>query len=396
MIGDVVYVGGTFTQAVAPNRAIGGRANLAAFCLADGNLLDQLRRQRLWHRPDEPGKPTEVWALTTDGTNLFVGGNFNAINGTAVQPLAKLDPSPAQCCPSTPARSRTSSTHSTTSADGSTRAVTSPSGQHPQGRQLRQRHRRPRDVEPRDRRHGQDRVAQGHAQRTVGLHRWGLPVGPRASPRQAREARPNRRHGPAGGLRERRPGRDRRPRPRHRREPQQRRSGLRRARSKGRDEPAALPTVPATASSRSTPTGKPTGTTTVPMATVRRSSSSGRSSTRGSTAAGTATPASASWASPPAPAPPRPSHQRRTASSGCSTWRRQRAAAGSWPSATSRTWEAPTTFTAWRSSIDEPQLSGCGCPAAPAVDPGPTPRHEAGRRPTPCEVQSERSSLSGW
>ena len=37
-------------------------------------------------------KPTEVWALTTDGTNLFAGGNFSSVNGTAVQPLVKLDP----------------------------------------------------------------------------------------------------------------------------------------------------------------------------------------------------------------------------------------------------------------------------------------------------------------
>jgi len=39
VIGDVVYVGGTFTQAVAPNGQTAGRANLAAFCLADGSLL---------------------------------------------------------------------------------------------------------------------------------------------------------------------------------------------------------------------------------------------------------------------------------------------------------------------------------------------------------------------
>ena len=92
VIGDVVYVGGTFTQAVAPNGQSASRANLAAFCLADGSLLASFVANVSGTAPMSPAKPTEVWALTTDGTNLFVGGNFNAINGTAVQPLAKLDP----------------------------------------------------------------------------------------------------------------------------------------------------------------------------------------------------------------------------------------------------------------------------------------------------------------
>ena len=92
VIGDVVYVGGTFTQAVAPNGQTAGRANLAAFCLADGSLLASFVANVSGTAQMSPTKPTEIWALTTDGTNLFVGGNFNAINGTAVQPLAKLDP----------------------------------------------------------------------------------------------------------------------------------------------------------------------------------------------------------------------------------------------------------------------------------------------------------------
>ena len=32
-----------------------------------------------------------MWALTTDGTNLFAGGT-SAVNGTSVQPLVKLHP----------------------------------------------------------------------------------------------------------------------------------------------------------------------------------------------------------------------------------------------------------------------------------------------------------------
>jgi hypothetical protein len=67
-----VYVGGEFTHAVAPNGALTARNKLAAFCLADGRLdtsfVPNLGATAI----------TSVNALATDGTNLFVGGNFMA------------------------------------------------------------------------------------------------------------------------------------------------------------------------------------------------------------------------------------------------------------------------------------------------------------------------------
>ena len=92
VIGDVVYVGGTFKNAVSPTGQSVARANLAAFCLANGNLLNSFVANVAGTTQQSSSKPTEVWALTTDGTNLFAGGNFSSVNGTAVQPLVKLDP----------------------------------------------------------------------------------------------------------------------------------------------------------------------------------------------------------------------------------------------------------------------------------------------------------------
>jgi hypothetical protein len=83
VIGDIVYVGGTFNQAVGPNAGqTASRTNLAAFCLANGNLLSTF----------VANLNGQVWALTTDGTSLFVGGDFTTLNGAAVPRLVKLDP----------------------------------------------------------------------------------------------------------------------------------------------------------------------------------------------------------------------------------------------------------------------------------------------------------------
>jgi hypothetical protein len=80
VIGNIVYVGGSFTHAVSPSGAKIVRTNLAAFCVANGAPPTG------WvANVDGP-----VYALTTDGTNLFVGGNFSHLNGVAVNHLVKL------------------------------------------------------------------------------------------------------------------------------------------------------------------------------------------------------------------------------------------------------------------------------------------------------------------
>jgi hypothetical protein len=82
VIGNVVYVGGSFNNAVSPTGASAPRTNLAAFCLADGNLLSTFSA-------NFGGGP--VNALATDGANLFVGGNFTTLNGVASNRLVKLN-----------------------------------------------------------------------------------------------------------------------------------------------------------------------------------------------------------------------------------------------------------------------------------------------------------------
>ncbi len=82
VIGSVVYVGGSFTHAVSPTGAVGSvRTNLAAFCIATGALLNNF----------VANFDGAVWALTTDGTNLFVGGQFATLNGQSVNRLVKLN-----------------------------------------------------------------------------------------------------------------------------------------------------------------------------------------------------------------------------------------------------------------------------------------------------------------
>jgi hypothetical protein len=82
VLGDVVYVGGLFSQAVPPSGAAVARSNIAAFCLADGQLLDAF----------VANTNGQVWALTNDGANVFAAGDFTSLNGQPVTRLVKLDP----------------------------------------------------------------------------------------------------------------------------------------------------------------------------------------------------------------------------------------------------------------------------------------------------------------
>ncbi|NPC96869.1 hypothetical protein [Nocardioides sp. zg-DK7169] len=78
--GNVVVVGGSFSAAMGPTGARVPRANLAAFSLRTGRLLTG------WHA-DTSGP---VRALATDGTSLWVGGQFTRVRGVARARLAKL------------------------------------------------------------------------------------------------------------------------------------------------------------------------------------------------------------------------------------------------------------------------------------------------------------------
>jgi hypothetical protein len=82
VIGNVVYVGGSFAHVLLPTGAVAGaKLNVAAFCLANGKLLTTFTANT----------NGVVNALATDGANLFIGGNFTTLNGQASNRLVKVD-----------------------------------------------------------------------------------------------------------------------------------------------------------------------------------------------------------------------------------------------------------------------------------------------------------------
>jgi hypothetical protein len=81
IVGDVLYVGGSFTTVTSPDGSSSlARRNLAAFSLTTGELLPAFRA-------DTNGI---VRALATDGTRLFVGGSFTTVNGTSRSRIAAV------------------------------------------------------------------------------------------------------------------------------------------------------------------------------------------------------------------------------------------------------------------------------------------------------------------
>jgi hypothetical protein len=83
VIGDVLYIGGTFTTITSPDGSERRAApSLAAISLATGRPLDTFQAYT----------NGEVRALETDGQKLFVGGKYTTINGTARPWLNALNP----------------------------------------------------------------------------------------------------------------------------------------------------------------------------------------------------------------------------------------------------------------------------------------------------------------
>ncbi len=82
-IDGVVYVAGKFGNVQESyNAPLQNQAYLAAFDADTGE----------WIPSFAPALDAGAFSLETDGTNLFVGGEFTSINGTATGPLAALNP----------------------------------------------------------------------------------------------------------------------------------------------------------------------------------------------------------------------------------------------------------------------------------------------------------------
>ncbi|MFL5737018.1 MAG: hypothetical protein ACJ76P_06735, partial [Actinomycetota bacterium] len=80
-IGDTVYVGGQFQNVVMPDGTLVPRSDLAAFGV-DGSL-------KTW--APAVGGSGVVFALATDGSRIFVGGDYTSIGGAARESLSAVD-----------------------------------------------------------------------------------------------------------------------------------------------------------------------------------------------------------------------------------------------------------------------------------------------------------------
>ncbi len=80
VVGDTIFVGGQFSNALTTTGTTVPRKNLAAFSMSTGNLITS------W-QADATGI---VRVLESDGTSLYVGGSFPQIKGVARTRLAKL------------------------------------------------------------------------------------------------------------------------------------------------------------------------------------------------------------------------------------------------------------------------------------------------------------------
>lgn len=81
VVGTTAIAGGTFSQVQAPGGAVLTRSRLVAFDAATGAIDPGFT----------PGVNGKVLALATDGTSVFVGGQFSKANGRTAQHLVRLD-----------------------------------------------------------------------------------------------------------------------------------------------------------------------------------------------------------------------------------------------------------------------------------------------------------------
>lgn len=80
IVGDTVFVGGTFTTATSPDGQNVARRNLAAFSMTTGTLRTDWRADA----------GSSVRAIESDGTSIYVGGSFGRVDGQTRQRLAKV------------------------------------------------------------------------------------------------------------------------------------------------------------------------------------------------------------------------------------------------------------------------------------------------------------------
>jgi len=81
IVGDIVIVGGNFTNAVSPTGQLVARRHLAAFDLDTGQVLTNWRA--------DAGSP--VRALVSNGSSVWVGGTFGRLGGQVRSRVGSID-----------------------------------------------------------------------------------------------------------------------------------------------------------------------------------------------------------------------------------------------------------------------------------------------------------------
>lgn len=85
IVGNTLYLGGSFTQVRSASGQVAPRANVAAISLDTGTLL-----------PFRADTDTPVRAIEGDGATVWVGGSFSKVNGTFRRRIAALDATTGQ------------------------------------------------------------------------------------------------------------------------------------------------------------------------------------------------------------------------------------------------------------------------------------------------------------
>ncbi|HSV40649.1 MAG TPA: PKD domain-containing protein [Nocardioidaceae bacterium] len=81
IVGDTVYIGGSFVNAIAPDGTLVERKNIAAFRMSTGELVGSF----------DAAAGSTVRALATDGHALYVGGSFGRLGTTSRNYAGKVD-----------------------------------------------------------------------------------------------------------------------------------------------------------------------------------------------------------------------------------------------------------------------------------------------------------------
>ena len=93
-LGNTLFVGGSFTQVISPNLSPIGQksvSNLAAFDVATGTYIPTFTASVLNSAETATTKVVQALAVSSDGSTLYIGGDFNSVDGQSRKNFAAVD-----------------------------------------------------------------------------------------------------------------------------------------------------------------------------------------------------------------------------------------------------------------------------------------------------------------